>query len=167
MGAGTELIFVDGWSTDGTQEEIRRVLAKVSGQLAGPQTVRDFTAAQREVRELAAGGELDESRLAAFAHSRAYDSTVAALSELTAVPIEVVDRLMSGERPDPILILCKAAGYSWSTARDIILAKLGSKGKSGPALDAACANFDKLSAATAKRVVHFWQASPNAQRLSA
>lgn len=26
MGAGTELIFVDGWSTDGTQEEIRRCI---------------------------------------------------------------------------------------------------------------------------------------------
>jgi len=28
MGAGTELIFVDGWSTDGTQEEIARCIAK-------------------------------------------------------------------------------------------------------------------------------------------
>jgi hypothetical protein len=85
---------------------------------------------------------------------------VAALSQLTGVPIEVVDRLMCGERPDPILILCKAAGYSWPTARDIMLARLGNRGKGAPSIDAASANFDRLSATTAKRVVRFWQITP-------
>jgi len=28
MGAGTEIVFVDGWSTDGTQEEIQRLIAE-------------------------------------------------------------------------------------------------------------------------------------------
>ena len=82
---------------------------------------------------------------------------MAALAELTDVPIDVVDRLLGGDRPDPILILCKAAGYSWPTARDIIRARLDGKGKSSPAMETALANFDKLSASTAKRVVRFWQ----------
>jgi hypothetical protein len=76
------------------------------------------------------------------------------------VPIDVVDRLMSGERPDPILILCKSAGYAWPTTRDILLARPGSRGKGAPSLDAASANFDRLSASTAKRVVRFWQVTP-------
>jgi hypothetical protein len=99
-----------------------------------------------------------------IAQSCAYDDTVAALSSLTSVPVDVVDRLMNGERPDPILILCKAAGYSWATARDIMLARAGSRGKASVTIDAAYANFDKLSESTAKRVVRFWQLSPGSLR---
>ena len=64
---------------------------------------------------------------------------------------------MAGDRPDPILILCKAAGYGWTTARAIIMARPSAKGTSTPALDAAFANFEKLSPSTAQRVVRFWQ----------
>jgi len=142
-----------------TQAYIRSVLSKVSDEVART-PMRDFSDAQQKVRLLAQAGELSELKLADFARSKAYDSTVAALSELTDVPIEVVERLMNGDRPDPILILCKAAGYSWPTARNIIQARLVARGKSVQTLDAAHSNFDKLSAATAQRVVRFWQISP-------
>ncbi|ARP99237.1 DUF2336 domain-containing protein [Pseudorhodoplanes sinuspersici] len=141
------------------QAHIRSVLAKVSDEVAR-KPMRDFSDAQQQVRILAQAGELTEEQLANFARSREYDSTVAALSELTEVPIDVVERLMNGDRPDPILILCKAAGYSWPTVRNIIQARLGTRGKAVPTLEAAHSNFDKLSAATAQRVVRFWQLSP-------
>ena len=64
---------------------------------------------------------------------------------------------MSGDRPDPILILCKAAGFSWTTARSIILARTMPKENLAYALDAAFGNFEKLSPSTAQRVVRFWQ----------
>ena len=142
-----------------TQAHIRAVLAKVSDEVAR-KPMRDFTQAQQQVRVLAQAGDLTEAQLADFARSKEYDSTVAALSELTDVPIDVVERLMNGERPDPILILCKAAGYSWPTVRNIIQARLGTRGKAAPTLETAHSNFDKLSAATAQRVVRFWQLSP-------
>lgn len=142
-----------------TQAHIRAVLAKVSDEVARKPT-RDFSQAQQQVRVLARAGELTEEQLADFARSKEYDSTVAALSELTEVPIDVVERLMNGDRPDPILILCKAAGYSWPTVRNIIQARLGSRGKAAPTLETAHSNFDKLSVATAQRVVRFWQLSP-------
>jgi len=82
---------------------------------------------------------------------------VAALALLCGVPIETADRLMAGDRPDPILILCKAAGYGWTTARAIIMSRPSAKGTSAPSLDAAFSNFEKLSASTAQRVVRFWQ----------
>jgi hypothetical protein len=46
------------------------------------------------------------------------------------------------------------------TARDIMYARLGNRGKGAPTLDAASTNFDRLSTATAKRVVRFWQITP-------
>ena len=73
------------------------------------------------------------------------------------MPIETADRLMGGDRPDPILILCKAAGYSWPTARGIIVVASQRQGHVEPALEAAFVNFEKLSSSTAQRVVRFWQ----------
>ncbi|MFN3349580.1 DUF2336 domain-containing protein [Pseudorhodoplanes sp.] len=143
-----------------TQAEIRRVLARVSGQAFAVRPPRDFSEAHVRVRMLAEEGKLGEAELAEFARSRSYDQTVVALSYLSDVPADVVDRLLSGERPDPILILCKAANYSWSTAREILLARTSERGKGAPSLDTAAANFDRLSSATAKRVVRFWQLTP-------
>jgi uncharacterized protein (DUF2336 family) len=142
-----------------TQAEIRRVLANVSVQVAASiHPKRNFTGAETSVSQAAAGGILDEKMLAEFASARRYEETVVALARLCEVPLDVVDRMMNGERPDPILILCKSAGFSWTTARAIILARPGNRGRSGPALEQASVNFDKLSASTAQRVVLFWQA---------
>ena len=85
---------------------------------------------------------------------------VAALSRLCVVPIDVVDRLMGGDRPDPILILCKSAGWEWPTVKALIMARPGNKGASSAGLDTAFSNFERLSPATAQRVMRFWQARP-------
>jgi len=69
--------------------------------------------------------------------------------------------LMAGDRPDPILILCKAAGYGWPTVRAIMLSRPDARNTSSLALEGAFANFEKLSPATAQRVVRFWQVRPS------
>lgn len=142
------------------QSEIRRILARVSGEAFVAKPPRDFSRAQTRMRGLAEAGQLGEAELAAFAKDRSYDETVAALSQLAGVPIDVVDRLMCGERADPILILCKAAGHTWPTAREVILTRPGNRGKGGPSIDTASANFDRLAPSTARRVVRFWQVTP-------
>lgn len=140
-----------------TQDEIRRVLAKVSSEIRVKSGPRDYAAAQQTIDALRQSGQLDEPALVEFAKQQRLEETVAALAALCAVPIEVVDRLMSGERPDPVLILGKAAGWSWPTVKAIILTRDGGKGVSSQALDSAYANFERLSPATAQRVMRFWQ----------
>jgi uncharacterized protein (DUF2336 family) len=140
-----------------TQVEVRRVLEKVSREFGKTAPIRDYSAARRTVLELHQAGKLGEAELVEFAKVKKYEETVAALSVLCGVPIEAVDRLMNGDRPDPVLILCKAAGFGWTTARAIIMGRPTSKGTSNQSLDAAYANFEKLAPATAQRVVRFWQ----------
>jgi uncharacterized protein (DUF2336 family) len=141
------------------QAEIRRVLAKVTKEV-GTAHSRDYRAAQDAVAMLHEQGKLDERALVDFAKANRHEETVAALSALCSVPIEVVDRLMGGDRPDPVLILCKAAGWEWATVRAIIGSRQGGKGVSTQTLDHAFANFEQLSPATAQRVMRFWQAKP-------
>lgn len=144
-----------------TAAAMRRVLAKGSEEIgAKVPAARNFTNARATVLALAGQGKLGEPALAGFAKENRFEETVVALAELTTVPIETVDRLMAGDRPDPVLILCKAAGFGWQTVREIILVRPDGKGTSTQTLDAAYANFERLSASTAQRVTRFWQIQP-------
>jgi uncharacterized protein (DUF2336 family) len=143
-----------------TQAEIRRVLAKVSHEVAAKAAPRDYAAAMRVVEQMRQEGKLDEAALVDFAKGGRYEETVAALACLCAVPIEVVDRLMGGDRPDPVLILCKSAGWGWPTVKTIITSRPSPHGTSSQALDTAYANFERLSPTTAQRVMRFWQLRP-------
>src|SRR4029078_13424670 len=143
-----------------TRTEIQRVLDKVSKEFSKSARARDYAAAQRIVMELSKAGRLGETELADFANAKKSDETVLPLAMLCSVPVETADRLMAGDRPDPILILCKAAGYGWPTARAVIMPRPSAKGTSAQSLEDACGNYERLSASTAQRVVRFWQVSP-------
>jgi uncharacterized protein (DUF2336 family) len=140
-----------------TRTEIRLVLEKVSKEFSKSAPARNYTATRRVLLELHQTGHLNEAKLASFAAERKYEETVVGLSLLCGVPISTVDRLMAGDRPDPILILCKAAGHGWPTAKAIIMSRPSAKGTSNLSLDDAFTNFEKLSPPTAQRVVRFWQ----------
>ncbi|MEP7030577.1 MAG: DUF2336 domain-containing protein [Pseudolabrys sp.] len=139
-----------------TQAEIRRVLAKVTDEVAAKAAPRNYAAALATVRALHKEQKLTEKNIAEYAKTGQYEETIASLATLCAVPVEVVDRLMSGERADPVLILARAAGFGWPTVREVISARPGLK-PSTQTLDAAFENFERLTAATAQRVVRFWQ----------
>jgi hypothetical protein len=61
-----------------------------------------------------------------------------------------------------VLILCKAAGLSWPAVKALILARPDGARTSAQRLDAAFANYGRLSASiTAQRVARFWQVRQN------
>ena len=136
---------------------LQDVLAKVAKEVGARVGPRDYSAAQRVVLGLSRAGRMDEAVLAGFCSDGKYEEAVVALASLAKVPINVVDRLMGGERPDPVLILCKAAGLGWPTVKAIFLVRPDGKGTSSQGLDEAFANYNRLSASTAQRVVRFWQ----------
>ncbi len=139
-----------------TRAEIQRVLAKVTEEVAAKAAPRNYAAALATVQALHKERKLTETDVADYAKSGKYEETLAALAVVSTVPIEVVDRLVNGERADPVLILARAAGFSWQTVRAIMTARPGLK-PTGQTLDAARENFDRLTPATAQRVVRFWQ----------
>lgn len=141
--------------------EIRRVLDKISIEVGARVGPRDYSAARRVILNLHRAGGLNEAALAGFAGDGKYEETVVGLAALAKVPVKVADRLMAGDQPDPVLILCKAAGIDWPTVKAIIIARTDGKPPSNQSIDAALANFNKLSASTAQRVVRFWQVWQN------
>ena len=147
-----------------TQAEIRRVLAKVTDEVAAKAAPRNYAAALTAVRALYKERKLTEADIADCAKAGKYEETIAALATISAVPVEVVDRLMNGERADPVMILARAADFGWATAEEIICARPGGR-PSPQTLEAAHENFARLTAATAQRVVRFWQVRAGHRRI--
>ena len=137
--------------------EIHRVLAKVSKEVGARAGPRDYSAAQRVVLSLDRAGRLNEAALAAFCSENKFEETVVTLATLAKVPVNVADRLPGGDRPDPVLILCRAIGMNWSTVKAIIMLRPDAKNASNQGLESAFANYERLSNSTARRVVRFWQ----------
>jgi uncharacterized protein (DUF2336 family) len=149
------------------QAEIRSMLAGAPNEVRSTIAPRDYHEAERAVAALRREGRLDEAQLLVFAKAGRYEELIVALAELCAVPLDVVERLMSGERPDPILILCKSMDWGWPTARAIAGARPDRGGDSSQGLDAARANFERLAVGTASRVTRFWRMRPDSADPSA
>ncbi|HTK13616.1 MAG TPA: DUF2336 domain-containing protein [Xanthobacteraceae bacterium] len=144
-----------------TAAEIRRVLMEVTAEIGDRAQPRDYTAALKTVTAMRQAGQLGHAALMEFAKAGQFEESVVALSMLCKIPLETADRLLTGDRPDPALILCRAIGIGWAGARALLTARPSLAPMTTKMLDEAFGNFEKLSPETASRVVRFWQARPN------
>ena len=140
------------------QVEIKRAMSAIEEAAlpAGPR--RDFSGAQRTVLGLHRGGHLGESALLSFAKAHKYEESIASLSAMSGVRLATLDRLIAGDRYDPILILGRVLNLGWPTVRALILMWYGPNRTPADAdLEQARVNFTRLMPATAERVVNFWR----------
>jgi uncharacterized protein (DUF2336 family) len=145
------------------QADIKRAIGEISGVTEEVESRRDFAPAQRKILALHEAGELNESALLGFAKTYKYEESVAALSALSGVKIATLDRLIAGDRYDPILIVGKVVGLEWPTVRALILLRMGPHRVAAPAdIESARVNFGRLMPSTAERVVSFWQTKQSA-----
>jgi uncharacterized protein (DUF2336 family) len=127
------------------------------------ESLRDFAPAQRTILALHSAGELNEAALLGFAKAFKYEESIAALAAMSGVKIGTLDRLITGERYDPILIVGKVVGLEWATVRALILLRLGAHRVPSPTdIESARVNFARLMPSTAQRVVNFWQTRQSA-----
>jgi uncharacterized protein (DUF2336 family) len=126
-------------------DELNVVTEQVSG-------ARDFVPAQRAILALHRAGGLNEAALLDFAKSYRYEESVTALAAILGIKIVTLDRLISGDRHDPILIVGKALGLEWATVRALILLRLGPNRIIAPADTESCrVKFARLMPSTAER----------------
>ena len=137
--------------------EIQHVVAEVvtAIQAKAAAASRDFVKARALVESLQASGKLGEADVEAFARAGKFEETAVALASLSALPIEVVERAMVQDREETALIVVKAIGFSWPTAKAVLLLCAGKRGLSPNALEQCRVVFDRLKRATAQQVVEF------------
>jgi len=138
--------------------EIRRVLVKISREIGVATTFRNYDAAQALVASRQETAKIAEADVLEFANAGKYEELVVALSVLCSVSLDVIDRLMDSERFDAMFIPCKAGGLGWNTTRAVIKLHARNQLVSSASYDEARGEFNKLTKATADRVLRFWQA---------
>lgn len=150
------------------QDVIRRVLADVSGEIDGETPMaRSLADAQRLVQMMQETGRLNEAELLIFARQAKYEEAMAALALLSAVPFDLIERLMHSERSDALLVPCKAAGLGWPTVRAILEMRGTRSAISEHDIESAAVEFAKLSKSTAGRVLRFWRVRQTTQAQAA
>jgi uncharacterized protein (DUF2336 family) len=147
-------------------DHIRNVVADIEGELKAAQS-RDYTAARARVEALHQAGKLGESEVHTFAKSGKFEDTAVSLALLCGLPIDVIEQAMLDDRPDMLLILAKAIGYCWATAKVLLLLRTGGRGASQHYLELALHSFDRLQVSTAQRAVRFYQTRQNSALQSA
>ncbi len=140
--------------------EIKTIVAEVAARVqkkVDPHG-RDYTAARSVVDLLRAEGGLEERAVLAFAQAGRCEEVTAALAVLAELPVEAVEQAMVQERPETVLIITKAIGFSWETVKAILKARTPGHAASAQELDHGLASFERLKHSTAEQILKFHRA---------
>jgi hypothetical protein len=138
---------------------IRAAVAKASSKLMTESrtTSASHAEAASNVQRLFADGELDEKHLVLFAMSGDFDGTSVALSLLSNLPIELIERVFVQSRIEQLLVILKALDVTWTTARAIIFLISGPSPVATDETEHAFGTFSRLQPKTAKTAIQFYR----------
>jgi uncharacterized protein (DUF2336 family) len=117
----------------------------------------EYAAAVAEIDKIKQAGQLGEAEVYRFAREGRFEETAVALSELSGVELDAVERGLHDRGHEIALILAKLAGLSSTGAKAIILLKTAARGISAQDLDQAMRSYEKLQVDTAQRVLGFYR----------
>ena len=117
---------------------------------------RNYKQATASVETAMKKGRLGEAEVYQFARERRFEETTVALSLLCKVEIDLVERALNDRGHEILLILARLAGFSWTSAKAILLLKCTDRGISAQDLDGAMHSYANLQAETARRVLDFY-----------
>ena len=145
-------------ATPEQRDKIHRALDKVSDEIADSINAKpDYGVVIHRVMSQRKNGRLTDQDVAQYAQAKQFEETMAALSLLSTIPVEIVEKLITGQQLEPALILCRAADLKWPTVRGVIWFRRRKSDNALEALTEACDDYNKLSLASAKKVLSFWQ----------
>ena len=134
------------------------VLSEVVGGIRSEtrKVSRNYRQATATIEAAMKTGRLGEAEVYQFARERHFEETTVALSLLCKVEMDLVERALNDRGHEILLILARLAGFSWTTAKAILLLKCADRGISAQDLDGAMHSFANLQPETARRVLDFY-----------
>ena len=140
--------------------EINSAVTAVTDDLRKAATQKrsiDYTAAKSSVQSLSASGELNDATVRSLAENAKIAETVVAVAQLCDVPDGIVEQAFIGNQTETILVLAKAGGLSWLTAKALLMLHDKRHGSSSLRADKSMASFDRLNFHTARRIIDFYR----------
>jgi hypothetical protein len=100
---------------------------------------------------------LTESEIAQFAKDGKLDETAVSLAIVCDMPADVVERALTDQNSEMVLILAKVAGLSPASTRAVLALRGPERGASSQDAERALDNYDRLPVDTARRVLGFFR----------
>jgi uncharacterized protein (DUF2336 family) len=151
-----------------SRDEIQRIITsasdEVTSELGAP---RNYAKARRLVHFQKNAGQLNEASILEFARTMRIEEMVAGLALLCSATIELLDDVIFSERPDALLVPCKAANFEWQTVQAVLRARGTRLPISADEIEWIKEDYSKLSRPTAQRVLRYWQVREAAARMNA
>jgi hypothetical protein len=120
-------------------------------------TSQAHVAAVREAKRRFNVRPISEASVHGPAHAQDFEKTVVALSRLGVFSVDLVERALLDEGEDMVLLLAKAAGCSWTTARELLLMYAANRSLKPDDITLAFERYRKLSQQTARNIVVFYE----------
>jgi uncharacterized protein (DUF2336 family) len=139
------------------RREVRQVIEEVTERLRaeGPAAPLDYGAARAYIDALQRRGQLDERKLEMISSVGRFEEIAVALSVKCQLPLEFVERALTQERSETLLIIAKAGGLPWSTVKAMLTGRALGRHASGGDLAQALASYERLKAEPAREIVRF------------
>ena len=140
-----------------SREDLKKILNDISHQIDQKATSDHYATAQHLVSSFSQDTQLTKFQLLKFVKERKFEETVATLSALSAVPIDLVDRLISDRNRYGIMILCKVMGLHWKVMQGVMETCQQSADLVQSNEDELYDDYDAISPSLAHRLLRFWQ----------
>ena len=118
---------------------------------------RAHAVAVREAKRRFNVRPITEASVHGPAHAQDFEKTVVALARLGVFPVDLVERALLDEGEDMLLLLAKAAGCSWTTAREMLVMFAANRNLQADDITMAFERYRKLSQQTARNIVTFYE----------
>ncbi len=150
-----ELENANPQAADAVRDAIDEVATGV--QQEARKTSRRYAVALRDANRLFGAQSVSEASLHAPAHAQDFARTAIALAKLGPFPVDLVERALLDKGEDMTLILAKAAGCSWTTAKELLLMHAAERDLQPNDLARFFDRYKKLPRDTARNIVNFYQ----------
>ena len=135
---------------------LKKILSNISCEIGTKVASNHYAEAERLVSTFSQDTALTKQKLLEFAKGKRIAETVATLAALSAVPIELVDRLVYSASPYGIMLLCKVTALYWNAARAVFLVRPHAEDDALD-VDDFYEDYENISASSAQRLLRFWQ----------
>jgi uncharacterized protein (DUF2336 family) len=116
---------------------------------------REHADALRKAERRFRAQPVTDAHVHAPAAAQDFDKTAVSLAKLGGFPIDLVERALVDSGEDMLLILAKAAGCSWTTARELLQMQTAGRGLTAEELRLSSERYKRLQPETARNILRF------------
>lgn len=143
-----------------TAKAINMILKEVSQEVEQKTLpARNYDAAKQRIADIQKNrGNVAIENLYQLARAQKLEEMVVALSVLTSVPVDVIDRFLDDPSDDPLLLLGKSIDLDWPVVSSMLATRLAVADLHEARSYEAAKKYRKLTQSSAQRVIRFWHA---------